>query len=369
MSSATEKANACILRMPNEVLRLFAKEVANLDAACSEDYRVAMWTLILSRCLGMEGKAATDGYMLRARPETIKKFLEVPRSLHTFKLPPMTYDGYDWNTTEQDPAYRWSHAKLTDVLIPQRESLRVLKLGWMGYTRDQNTFKASLFSALHTLSLCIAYETPTFEACRNWISPNLHTLILDFHRNDSQCGAVSHFGDKGVDTITNVASWAQTLKSEEKLSLESIGLRMYSDGEEWYSWNSKNEWSSLKKVKKAGFHAFWIGRSGTEHTPEMLESYCKCDPETLNSSGHNSRNPTPKRDSNTSEHSLVIFLSTDWSEVMGGFEVLQYFLIRFLRALLIGFLIGALWQFYEAEIASTCITAEEKLDEDSVSGN
>ncbi|PTD03241.1 hypothetical protein FCULG_00009134, partial [Fusarium culmorum] len=120
---------------------------------------------------------------LRARPESVKVFLEWPKELHEFV---MTCAG-DIEYHETNPAFRWNHNRLADVLSSQKDYLRVLDIGWLGHDRDQNAFPVSTFPNLHTMALSIAYKKPTEESCQNWLTPSLHTLILDLH-DSGQCG-------------------------------------------------------------------------------------------------------------------------------------------------------------------------------------
>ena len=228
------------------------------------------------------------------RPEAVKRFLEWPKELHEFVINDMTYDGYSWASTEPDPAYRWNHALLVDVLSPQKDHLRSLDLGWLGYDRDQNTFQVSAFPNLRSMALTVAYERPNEEACRNWLTPSLNTLILDLHRNDSQCGPSSHncMRKRNAESIGSFVRMAREWleKDGSVVGLRRIGIRAYSRGDD--AWRDEEEgycrhdeydlemWTNLiqclKDIETQGFEAFWVGYSGQQHTAEMMEAMCGC---------------------------------------------------------------------------------------------
>ncbi|CAF3555671.1 unnamed protein product [Fusarium graminearum] len=141
-------------------------------------------------------------YNLHARPESVKVFLEWPKELHEFAI---TLAG-NMEYHEPNPAFRWNHNRLADVLSSQKDYLRVLDVGWLGHDRDQNSFPVSTFQNLHTMALCIAYKKPSEESCQNWLTPSLHTLILDLH-DSGQCGPSSfRCMDKG--NAQRIAEWA-----------------------------------------------------------------------------------------------------------------------------------------------------------------
>ena len=228
------------------------------------------------------------------RPEAVKRFLEWPKELHEFVVNDMTYDGYSWAETEPDPAFRWNHALLVDVLSPQKDHLRSLDLGWLGYDRDQNTFQVSAFPNLRRMALTVAYERPNKEACRNWLTPSLNTLTLDLHRNDSQGGPSSHNCMHKLNAAS-IASFARIArewlnKEGSAVGLRRIGIRAYSRGDT--AWRDEEEWNCrhgkydqemwtnlvqcLKDIETQGFEAFWVGYSGQQHTAEMMEAMCGC---------------------------------------------------------------------------------------------
>lgn len=230
-------------------------------------------------------------YNLHARPQSIKRFLEWPKQLHEFVLNDMTYDGYSWSDVEPDPAYRWNHAILIDVLSPQKDHLRVLDLGWLGYDRDQNSFQVSHLSHLHTMALCCAYEFPDEQACKSWLTPSLRTLILDLHENDSQGGPVSHFREGHTKRLYEFAKMARDWSDRSDLGrvgLREIGVRVHARGDSgWYGedefYCKHNEYADktlllqcLRDVSKYGFEAFWVGPSDQRHTLGMVEAMCVC---------------------------------------------------------------------------------------------
>ncbi|RBR26225.1 uncharacterized protein FIESC28_01008 [Fusarium coffeatum] len=216
-------------------------------------------------------------YDLHMRPEAVKRFLEWPKELHGFVVNDMTSDGSSWAYTEPDPAYRWNHALLVDVLSPQKDHLRSLDVGWLGYDHDQNTFQVSAFPNLRSMALTVAYERPNEEACRNWLTPSLNTLILDLHRNDSQCGPSSHncMRKRGAESIGSFVRMAREWleKDGSVVGLRRIGIRAYSRGDD--AWRDEEEgycrhddydlemWTNLiqclKEIETQGFEAFWDG--------------------------------------------------------------------------------------------------------------
>jgi hypothetical protein len=197
----------------------------------------------------------------------------------------MVYDGYDWDWMEPDPAYRWDHDKLTEVLMPQRESLRVLKLGWLGYTRNQKTFSTWEYPQLHTLTLCITYERPTPDACVNWLSPSLQTLILDLHYHSVQQGTYSIFTRSQVRRVVRTGLWASKIKADPGRggeNLERIGIQVLNVDSE-HIWRDQDRecmhWHhnskdlllfALEKLQECGFKSFWIAPSGAEYTAEEV---------------------------------------------------------------------------------------------------
>lgn len=206
----------------------------------------------------------------------------------------MTYGGYSWAEAVPDPSYRWNHRILVEVLSPQKDHLRSLDLGWLGYDRDQNTFEVSAFPNLRSMALTVASERPNEEACRNWLTPSLNTLILDLHMNSLECGPSSHNCMHKL-SAASIASFARMARewSEKDGSvagLRRIGIRAYSRGDD--AWRDEEEgycrhgeydldmWTNLiqclKDIETQGFEAFWVGYSGQQHTAEMMEAMCGC---------------------------------------------------------------------------------------------
>nr|CEG05331.1 unnamed protein product [Fusarium clavum]CEG05914.1 unnamed protein product [Fusarium clavum] len=146
----------------------------------------------------------------------------------------MTYAGYSWAETEPDPSYRWNYRLLVDVLSPQKDHLRFLDLGWLGYDRDQNIFQVSAFPNLRSMALTMVHAHPNEEACRNWLTPSLNTLILDLYMNDSQCGPGSHncMHTGGADSVVPFARMARAWSNKDggAVGLRRIGIRAYSRG-------------------------------------------------------------------------------------------------------------------------------------------
>ncbi|CAF3617268.1 unnamed protein product, partial [Fusarium graminearum] len=135
------------------------------------------------------------------KEKSVKVFLEWPKELHEFAITLAGNTEYH----EPNPAFRWNHNRLADVLSSQKDYLRVLDVGWLGHDRDQNGFPVSTFQNLHTMALCIAYKKPSEESCQNWLTPSLHTLILDLH-DSGQCGPSSfRCMDKG--NAQRISEW------------------------------------------------------------------------------------------------------------------------------------------------------------------
>ncbi|KAF5660673.1 f-box domain-containing protein [Fusarium heterosporum] len=231
---------------------------------------------------------------LHARPESVRRFLEWPKTLYEFTLNDMTYDGYSWAYTEPDPSYRWNHSLIVKALAPQKDHLRVLDLGWLGYDYDQNTFQVSAFPNLQIMALTVAYERPDQEACQNWLTPSLSTLILDLHKNDSQGGPSCYhcMSKRGAESIVSFVRLAREWsdKSGHVVGLRRIGIRAYSRGDsawrgedevdclhgEYGEEMKKNLLQCLKDIEAQGFEAFWVGYSGCQYTVEMMEAMCRC---------------------------------------------------------------------------------------------
>ncbi|RFN52961.1 hypothetical protein FIE12Z_2732 [Fusarium flagelliforme] len=215
-------------------------------------------------------------HSLHTRPEAVKRFLEWPKELHEFIVNDMTYTGYSWAETEPDPSYRWNYRLLVDVLSPQKDHLRFLDLGWLGYDRDQNTFQVSAFPNLRSMALSVAYQYPNEKACPNWLTPSLNTLILDLHMNDIQCGPGSHncMHTGGAESVVSFARMAREWSNKDggAVGLRRIGIRVYSRG--YDAWEEEDEWSCrhgkydqemwtnlvqyLKDIQGQGFEAFWL---------------------------------------------------------------------------------------------------------------
>lgn len=197
----------------------------------------------------------------------------------------MSFDDYDLGEPEA-----WNYAKLTNALESHRESLRVLKIGYLSnYELDLDIFSTRVFPQLHTLSLNMIGKLPSPTALRNWLSPSLHTLIFDFH-GDSQCGPFSTFEAVETQNMMRVGSWARRIKaSGSGENLKRIGIRVFADdseevgdviGEERQCIHESRSKRLLVKALEClehhGFQSFWIGASG-EHTPRDIRGFCKCD--------------------------------------------------------------------------------------------
>ncbi|CEF75997.1 hypothetical protein FGSG_10550 [Fusarium graminearum PH-1] len=192
-------ANVPLLQLPDELLQSILRSVVQkpLEFALGYDaYWDVYWDSITEDDVpnwGPEKGWARQAsftklqfYNLHARPESVKVFLEWPKELHEFTITLAGNTEYH----EPNPAFRWNHNRLADVLSSQKDYLRVLDVGWLGHDRDQNGFPVSTFQNLHTMALCIAYKKPSEESCQNWLTPSLHTLILDLH-DSGQCGPSS----------------------------------------------------------------------------------------------------------------------------------------------------------------------------------
>ncbi|KAJ4138488.1 hypothetical protein NW768_002323 [Fusarium equiseti] len=222
---------------------------------------------------------------LHANPSDIKPLLEWPRNLHAFDFGHMLFDDY-----ELDEPEAWDYAKLTNALEPQRESLRILKIGFLpGYELDLDTLSTRVFPQLHTLSLNMMRKNPSLTKLCNWLSPSLHTLILDFH-GDSQCGPFSTFAAAETQKMMRVGSWARRTKAHGGggENLQRIGIRVFADdseevcdviGEESRCMHNnltkKLLVKALECLEHHGFQSFWIGASGIEHTARGIRESCK----------------------------------------------------------------------------------------------
>ncbi|KAL3608855.1 hypothetical protein FPOAC2_03866 [Fusarium poae] len=272
----------CISKLSLERVRESSESELSLIGPTKDQARTANFTRI-------------QFHNLHARPETVKRFLEWPKELHEFVVNDMTYDGYNWAYVEPDTSYRWNHRLLVDVLSSQKDHLRVLDLGWLGYDYDQNTFQVSAFPNLQSMALCVAYEKPDEIACRNWLTPSLNTLILDLHQNDSQ-GGPSSFNCLSKGCVKAIVSFARMAREWSETSgsvvgLRRIGLRAYSRGDT--AWREDDELhclhgkygeemktnlvQCLKDIETEGFEAFWVGYSGRQYTTEMMDAMCRCE--------------------------------------------------------------------------------------------
>ncbi|QPC69089.1 hypothetical protein HYE67_011320 [Fusarium culmorum] len=192
-------------------------------------------------------------------PESVKVFLEWPKELHEFV---MTCAG-DIEYHEPNPAFRWNHNRLADVLSSQKDYLRVLDIGWLGHDRDQNAFPVSTFPNLHTMALSIAYKKPTEESCQNWLTPSLHTLIIDLH-DSGQCGPSSfRCMDKG--NAQRIAEWAGMARrwadGNGDVGLREICICAFSRGDD--AWREEDE-----KQRKATAREQQFQDSLKIHTPD-----------------------------------------------------------------------------------------------------
>lgn len=215
-------------------------------------------------------------------------FLEWPKELHEFAITLAGNTEYH----EPNPAFRWNHNRLADVLSSQKDYLRVLDIGWLGHDRDQNGFPVSIFQNLHTMALCIAYKKPSEESCQNWLTPSLHTLILDLH-DSGQCGPSSfRCMDKG--NAQRISEWVGMARrwadGNGNVGLRDLCIRAYSRGDD--AWREEDEVSCmhgryaeemkdnlrqcLRDINEQGFESFWIGYSGRKYTHEMMTAMCKC---------------------------------------------------------------------------------------------
>ncbi|KAH6992894.1 hypothetical protein EDB82DRAFT_498057 [Fusarium venenatum] len=226
---------------------------------------------------------------LHARPQSIKQFLQWPKELHELFIT----NGDFWDNNEIKAAFRWNHNCLADALSSQKDHIRVLDIGWLGHDRDQNAFPVSNFPNLHTMTICIAYKHPNEEACRNWLTPSLQTLILNLHTS-GQCGPSSHNCMSKANSHA-IAEWARMARrwvdETRNLGLREICIRAYSSGDD--AWQNEDEVSCmhgsyaeemkenlrqcLKYIDEQGFKSFWIGYSGRRYTSETMEAMCKCE--------------------------------------------------------------------------------------------
>ncbi|RGP66695.1 hypothetical protein FSPOR_6435 [Fusarium sporotrichioides] len=193
-----------------------------------------------------------------SQPESIKLFLEWPKELHEFAI---TYAG-NIEYHELNSVFRWNHNRLADVLSTQKDHLRVLDIGWLGHDRDQNAFPVSTFPNLHTMALCIAYKLPNEESCQNWLTPSLHTLILDLH-DSGQCGPSSYrCMDKG--NAQRIAEWAGMARrwadGNGNVGLREVCIRAYSRGDD--AWREEDETKTKQTAREQR-----LQDSPKRHTP------------------------------------------------------------------------------------------------------
>ncbi|KAL3595554.1 hypothetical protein FPOAC2_09897 [Fusarium poae] len=223
---------------------------------------------------------------LRANPEAIKRLLEWPRNLYTFNLDHMTCDNSN-STEEPNAAYSWDYANLADILQSQRQSLRVLKLGWLEDNVNQSAFSTSDYPQLHTLTLCVNHKSLVSAVSG---SHSLKTLILDLHSRDATRGIYSNIDIFPVGLIVAAVARVQGPKliSEPSMfKLERIGFRAFSDDSVSPDQERKCIFGdytrkalligNLLLVQTFDFQEFWVGPSGAEYTLDEVRNYCNCD--------------------------------------------------------------------------------------------
>ena len=222
----------------------------------------------------------------------LKKLVELPSQLHVFKMHSMLLEGWGW-ASELDPAYRWNHALLKDALEPQQHNLKILDIGLFGDIKNQNMFDVSDFPYLHTLALCVKHEQPDTQACKNWLTASLKTLVLDLHfQMDYMAGPYSYIGSEETKIVLDFARLAQERKEAmgDGVGLTHIGIRVFSTG--MHSWTEgdcplcygnfevkKELLQCLRDVRNCGFEIFWEGTAGAKLSIEMIETGCKCAPD------------------------------------------------------------------------------------------
>ncbi|KAM0300627.1 hypothetical protein ACHAPM_005904 [Fusarium culmorum] len=229
---------------------------------------------------------------LRAKTEAIKRLMEWPRNLQTFNINHVAYGNYGGDETDPDPAYRWDHDKLGDVLMPQRHSLCVLKLGWLGYKPEYNAFSSWEFPQLHTLTLCTASNSRPDGALDKWLSPSLHTIILDVRFADSREGTDDRFTSVHWENAASIAAHVKVIKEDSghgARNLERIGLQVRIDdmaskdpdgGQRSFSgdFNSSGHLMfAFRVIGQHGFRSFWVGPNGVECTDKDVRGFGKCE--------------------------------------------------------------------------------------------
>ncbi|CEI61417.1 unnamed protein product [Fusarium venenatum] len=297
-------ARVPLLQLPDELLQPILRSVVKkpLEFSLGHDaYWDAYWHLLEEDDVPNWGpereqdqeKSASftklQFHGLHARPQSIKQFLQWPKELHELFIT----NGDFWDNNEIKAAFRWNHNCLADALSSQKDHIRVLDIGWLGHDRDQNAFPVSNFPNLHTMTICIAYKHPNEEACRNWLTPSLQTLILNLHTS-GQCGPSSHNCMSKANSHA-IAEWARMARrwvdETRNLGLREICIRAYSSGDD--AWQNEDEVSCmhgsyaeemkenlrqcLKYIDEQGFKSFWIGYSGRRYTSETMEAMCKCE--------------------------------------------------------------------------------------------
>ncbi|RGP72387.1 f-box domain [Fusarium longipes] len=273
-----------LLRLPDEILQPILHDALTRSLEFSLGNEAYWHDLEAPGIFGPRtGWARIQFHDMHARPEAVKKFLEWPKELHEFVLNDMI--------SHPDPSYFWNHDILVEVLNTHKDHLKVLDLGWLGYHYDRNSFQVSSFPNLQSMALTVAYEKANEEACRNWLTSSLSTLILDLHTNDPQGGPTNcHdcMSKPGAESIVSFAKMAKEWKNQngDMVGLTKIGIRAYSRGDSVWRGDGEvgclhgkdgeemktNLIQCLRDIEAQGFEAFWVGYSGCRYTVEMMEA-------------------------------------------------------------------------------------------------
>ncbi|KAH7183313.1 uncharacterized protein B0J16DRAFT_373797 [Fusarium flagelliforme] len=319
-----------LLRMPNEILRLCFEQVAHLDheLAIGYEYYNSRYKDADSKQhirVGLQGQSNVEGQYALAL--TCQRFhdLVMPILYTTVRLD--AHDFYqNWahqralffQSIDDNPSLKLHIKDLTinwdfEVVgletirylakFPNLERLSVWKMklkpgkmdgplpiGYLpGKDLDLHTFSTRVFPQLHTLTLNMIKNDPSPKALRNWLSPSLNTLILDFHDN-SQCGPFSILSSNEAPKVMRAGVWAGHAKDRGGgENFQRIGIRVFADdseeignvvGEEGQCMhNSKSKKLLvfvLEYLELRGFRSFWIGASGVEHRARDIRGVCEC---------------------------------------------------------------------------------------------
>ncbi|CAG1980384.1 hypothetical protein SNK03_013109 [Fusarium graminearum] len=83
-----------------------------------------------------------------------------------------------------------------------------------GSRDDNNAFSAWEFLQLHTLTLCTASNGRPDGALDKWLSPSLHTIILDVRFADSHEGTDDRFTSIHWENAASFTAHAKVIKED-----------------------------------------------------------------------------------------------------------------------------------------------------------